>query len=193
MANGEDGSDTGKRPAMAAICNTTKRRTILGLTYEPTCYNNTVVALVFILHKYRVCTSVVQPYDCKRSTTTLHSYTYDTTSESKCGHRFVLALADSRPFLSQGVHVMNLLWRRFKLFLPIWGSPRKLTKEVNKRCCEDSSETSKLIYCDYTCVVGERALAPLSPCHSAYSRGKNNPPPARVMEEIIPCKAGSFS
>lgn len=30
----------------------------------------------------------------------------------------------------QGVHALNLLWRRFKLFLPIWGSPRKLTKEV---------------------------------------------------------------
>lgn len=30
----------------------------------------------------------------------------------------------------QGVHALNLLWRRFNLFLPIWGSPRKLTKEV---------------------------------------------------------------
>eukprot|EP00903_Cladosiphon_okamuranus_P016208 g14956.t1 len=33
----------------------------------------------------------------------------------------------------QGVHALNLLWRRFKLFLPIWGSPRKLTKEVYNR------------------------------------------------------------
>ncbi|CAM9235093.1 unnamed protein product, partial [Laminaria digitata] len=30
----------------------------------------------------------------------------------------------------QGVHALNLFWRRFKLFLPVWGSPRKLTKEV---------------------------------------------------------------
>ncbi|CAN0238541.1 unnamed protein product, partial [Ectocarpus sp. 13 AM-2016] len=33
----------------------------------------------------------------------------------------------------QGVHALNLLWRRFKLFLPVWGSPRKLTKEVYNR------------------------------------------------------------
>ncbi|CAM9199784.1 unnamed protein product [Scytosiphon promiscuus] len=33
----------------------------------------------------------------------------------------------------QGIHALNLLWRRFKLFLPIWGSPRKLTKEVYNR------------------------------------------------------------
>eukprot|EP00904_Undaria_pinnatifida_P007356 jgi/Undpi1/3750/HiC_scaffold_16.g07119.m1 len=33
----------------------------------------------------------------------------------------------------QGVHALNLFWRRFKLFLPIWGSPRKLTKEVYNR------------------------------------------------------------
>ncbi|CAM9584892.1 unnamed protein product, partial [Ectocarpus sp. 8 AP-2014] len=33
----------------------------------------------------------------------------------------------------QGAHALNLLWRRFKLFLPVWGSPRKLTKEVYNR------------------------------------------------------------
>jgi hypothetical protein len=30
----------------------------------------------------------------------------------------------------EGVHALSLFWRRFKLFLPIWGEPRRLTKEV---------------------------------------------------------------
>ncbi|CAM9684675.1 unnamed protein product [Discosporangium mesarthrocarpum] len=33
----------------------------------------------------------------------------------------------------QGKHALDVLWRRFKLLLPIWGSPSKLTKEVYNR------------------------------------------------------------
>jgi hypothetical protein len=39
----------------------------------------------------------------------------------------------------EGVHALSLFWRRFKLFLPIWGEPRRLTKEVGVHvstlCC----------------------------------------------------------